>query len=235
MPDPNYPIARDLARSGLYRLLALGFRYPEPGSVAEFQRVRDLLREGSWPFPHLERDVPPLAMPPADELSGDYLRLFDRKVECSPYESEYGMGNRAFTKSRDLADIAGFYKAFGLDLGEQTTDLYDHVAVELEFMSVLALKEAYARHEGHEDGLDVTRGAAASFLREHLGRWVPSFCDKLEEAAEVPFYRQLAALTRSVVIAECAHYDVEPIPLTRAIGPAIDDDRESAMVCPKAT
>jgi DMSO reductase family type II enzyme chaperone len=229
------PIRADLARSGFYRLLALGFRYPEDGSLEEFTRVRDLFAAGDWPFPAVDAGLLPAEVPAAATLTDEYLRLFDRKCACSLYESEYGMGNKAFTKSRDLADISGFYKAFGMELAEETTDLYDHLAVELEFMSVLALKAAYARNEGLTEGLDVTVAAAKDFLQDHLGRWVSHFCDRLEETSAEPFYTALARLTRAFVASDCAELEVTPLPLARMMGgtpPAADDQDE--LVCPMA-
>jgi TorA maturation chaperone TorD len=66
------------------------------------------------------------------------------------------MDRRRFLK---LADVAGFYAAFELTPATARPDMEDHIAAELEFMSVLALKEAYAGAEELPGGLTVTRDA----------------------------------------------------------------------------
>ena len=51
------------------------------------------------------------------ELSSDYIDIFDRAKQANPlYETEYGRYQIA--KGGDLADIAGIYKAFGLQLND---------------------------------------------------------------------------------------------------------------------
>jgi TorA maturation chaperone TorD len=74
-------------------------------------------------------------------------------------------------KSFELADIAGFYRAFGVEI-TPGTERPDHIAVELEFMHLLAVKEVVAA--GREDGGEharICRDARATFFRDHLGRW----------------------------------------------------------------
>ena len=49
----------------------------------------------------------------------------------------HGMG-----KGNTLADIGGFYQAFGLTLDRGIHELPDHIAVELEFYGLLLLKQS---------------------------------------------------------------------------------------------
>ena len=67
-----------------------------------------------------------------DDLRSAYVDLFDRGGDrASLYETEYGR-MRGMSKGNDLADIAGFYRAFGLDLDPDTArETGDHVAIEL--------------------------------------------------------------------------------------------------------
>ncbi len=60
-----------------------------------------------------------------------------------PYETEYTTPD-ALYKAHQLADIAGFYRAFGLEMSTENRERPDHLAAELEFMHFLALKEAQA-------------------------------------------------------------------------------------------
>ena len=50
-----------------------------------------------------------------------------------------------------MGDIAGFYKAFGVELSKDIHERLDHLSVEFEFMHFLAYKESYSRcHDGAE-------------------------------------------------------------------------------------
>ncbi len=37
------------------------------------------------------------------------------------------------------------------------------------------------------------------FIEEHLARWVPIFCEKVINEAELLFYREMAALTKNFI------------------------------------
>jgi len=77
-----------------------------------------------------------------DDIRSDYIDIFDRaRSENSLYETEYGR-ERVMAKTNELADLSGFYQAFGLnsDSEEVVHDMADHVSVELEFYSYLILK-----------------------------------------------------------------------------------------------
>ncbi len=86
-----------------------------------------------------------------------------------PLETEYDQAN-VFAKVQALADLAGFYRAFGLEVGEAAYRP-DHLAVELEFAHVLATKEATAMAMDQEGRADLCRQALRDFLAEHLGAW----------------------------------------------------------------
>jgi len=130
---------------------------------------------------------------------------------CPLNEIEYGdlKADPLFQPHR-LADLAAFYQAFGLEVSDDAAERHDHICVELEFMSVLVAKEAYALELQLEEEL-LTRAlnAQKSFLREHLGRWTLSFTRRLERMVshENPL-GALATLTREFIAAECARFGI---------------------------
>lgn len=70
-----------------------------------------------------------------------------------------------------LADIAGFYAAFGVQ-PQGPDQRHDQLGRELEYMGVLQFVQARARNENNADGEQVAAAAAEGFWREHLSQWV---------------------------------------------------------------
>jgi hypothetical protein len=123
----------------------------------------------------------------------------------------------------------GFYAAFGVAPAPQHPDIEDHVGAELEFMSVLALKEAHALAEGHGDGVAVTRHAQATFLAEHLARWADAFAARVRALAAPGFYAAAAALLGAWIDRECVTLSATP---TKVDVPAAAED--APLSCPMA-
>src|SRR5690606_35900112 len=86
-----------------------------------------------------------------------------------------------------LADIAGFYAAFGLRVSRLHQTTPDEIGTELEFMALLTRKEAYAALREWPEHQAVARDAGQRFLESHLGRWSGAFsaalCTHADEAA----------------------------------------------------
>lgn len=147
-------------------------------------------------------------------LGAAHHRVFGHTVsgDCPPYEGEYGHAH-VFQKTQCLADNNGFYRAFGLTLAPDFADRADHISVELEFLHVLAAKEAYALERDHgAEKVEIVREATRSYLRDHLGRWAPAFAARLESKARDGFYAGLARLLAAFVADEALAFDVTPAP-----------------------
>jgi DMSO reductase family type II enzyme chaperone len=132
--------------------------------------------------------------------------------DCPLNEIEYGdlKADPLFQPHR-LADLAAFYRAFGLEVAEGAAERPDHIGMELEFMSVLAAREAYAHeHQLDDEQRELCRDAQKKFLREHLGRWSPAFARRLVRAATNETLAALAGFTRDFVAAECARFGLQP-------------------------
>jgi DMSO reductase family type II enzyme chaperone len=129
---------------------------------------------------------------------------------CPLNEIEYGdiKADPLFQPHR-LADITAFYRAFGLELSEAADERPDHICLEMEFMCVLAAKEAYAlEHQLDAEAMSVCRAAQKGFLREHLGRWTPAFTRRLARMAIGTPLGALADLTRTFIESECANHGI---------------------------
>ena len=202
-----------LTRSQLYALVAQAFAEP-PATLTEWQargRELDTVAEAAARLPASDslRDSLAALHAASDRLAAEadladlrstYLELFGhlRAGPCPPYETEYA-GQSEFVKNNDLADLMGFYHAFGLDLagGERP----DYIGVELEFLHFLALKEAIAQQEERPDGAAVCIEAQKKFLCDHLGRWAGGFTTQLSKLGDdtFAFYRALGRLLATLV------------------------------------
>ena len=149
-----------------------------------------------------------------ESFLASYLTVFGHAARgrCPLNEIEYGelKADPLFQPHR-LADLAAFYRAFGLEIAGEAGERHDHICLELEFMCVLAAKEAYAlEHQLDPEDLSISRDAQEKFLREHLGRWTPAFVRRLARMAGDTPLRALADLTSAVIEAECARFGITP-------------------------
>ncbi len=214
-------IRQAAARSACYKLLSLGFSYPDNVlfSMLDSGEFARLLEDALRAVYGQELDEPLAALEGAlrgaslslQELHANYVDIFGHSIskECPPYETQYGNGD-VFQQAQALADIAAFYRAFGVEVSEELKDRLDHIAVELEFMHLLACKEAYALAYHGAEQAELCRRAQAGFVKEHLGRWVPFFAKLLARKAGRGFYRSLAELTGAFIALERAALEVVP-------------------------
>jgi nitrate reductase assembly molybdenum cofactor insertion protein NarJ len=154
-----------------------------------------------------------------DDLRSEYIDSFDRGRQVnSLYETEYGR-ERAMVKGTQLVDIAGFYRAFGLETGGEgvQAEMIDHVAVELEFYALLALKSALLNEEADQNGIEIVLDARKKFLKTHLGRFVGAICERPGVSAS-PFYSAAFKYCRDLVLDECQRLGVEIEPESWLVG-----------------
>lgn len=146
-------------------------------------------------------------------VASAHIDVFDRAKQRNPiYESEYGRGT---SKANALADVAAFYAAFGFAFGQEGSvrELPDHLAVELEFLCAMTLKEAALAATGNLEGAAITRDATVKFLAEHAGPFAPAVGAR-QGVRESPELSPLYAWCAQFVVMQCARLDLVPVPLT---------------------
>lgn len=225
-------------RAALLQTVSQGFHYPAQDHVA---RVRSALRRLTEQAPPGTPATVMRALRQArgrwhpiagEELETEYSRLFLNQVPCPMHETAYAGPGGVAGRTHELADIAGFYLAFGVRVSENQTERPDHLCTELEFISVLLLKWAHADEQGWREKRHITASAAKAFLSEHLGRWYRAFAGRLDACGAAPVYRALGDLLAAVLDAECRAWRARP---TRASGEvARDVMQEDSLTCPRA-
>jgi TorA maturation chaperone TorD len=137
-----------------------------------------------------------------DDLAVEFAGLFlGPGGHISPHESVHhqrGDGS-GLLWGESTAEVKRFIESTGLSYDSEYKGLPDHISVELEFMQQLTLREEQAWKDEDEDGALDCLKTEKKFIEEHLVRWVPAFCDKVIKEAELPFYREMAALTKNFI------------------------------------
>lgn len=230
-----------LARSVVYRALTLGFRNPgragadwrasARAALVPAARLLDGKRLRAAPLlPAVERLLE-AATGGGEAAASAHARLFGHaRGEVCPFETEYG-AEGTHRQPHELADIAGYYLAFGLMTHARADQRADHVACECEFMDFLARKEAFLLSGGapelsgaeRAETLETVRHAARSFLRDHLGRFGRAFATRLIKEGRGA-YGALGELLLRLLEVECERFGVAPGPATLDLRPPLPDD-----------
>lgn len=221
------------ARAGLYATLALSFDYPDENydwnllsTSLQASGARLENRNGFDAALHnLSQAIDESrvsSIMPVEE----YTFLFARQSLCPPYESAYIDSGRGHS----LADVAGFYRAFGFQIAPDAHQLPDHIGSQLEFMAVLCAKEAYALQHNLSEQAEICRDARRTFLLEHLGFWTAVFAARVKATARLSLYPALAELVRAVLTHESHALNVQ-LPQLPEAEIAVPDTEESEIQC----
>jgi DMSO reductase family type II enzyme chaperone len=176
--DPGSPVARGVT----YELLARGLGYPTESALDGMRELAALALavETEEPVHELAR-----AMQAADAhaLEQEYQSIFSvaTAADCPQFESAYVCTDGG-QQTTVMADVAGFYRAFGLEIGQNVRP--DDITTELEFMGFLCRKEAYAAEHLGAPRVAQARRAQRMFLAEHPGRWAVALARSVLGKAE---------------------------------------------------
>ncbi len=151
-----------------------------------------------------------------DVLEEEYLSVFGllTSQECPPHEISYCPQTDTTYRSQQLADVSGFYSAFGLKRSLDAPDRYDHVCLELEFMSWLGAKQRHAASRGNDmEPVEICHDAQRRFGQDHLFWWVTAFCAAMKgraEDREAPLYVAIAEALPAFLHADRTYLQVPP-------------------------
>lgn len=202
-----------MLRAGIYRLLAQGYAYP--GAAQRDDLI--VMAEGLAPWlsemgpqwaGRLERFATVLTETDDAEREAEFNQLFSGAMAAAPYETAYERD--IFRKQATLADIAGFYQAFGFVVAEGNRWQPDHLGVQLEFCAIVLQRTAYAMAESWTEQSEICVDALRKFLNDHTGRWADALAGDVERSASLSFYQELASLTRDWVALEVRALELEP-------------------------
>ena len=143
----------------------------------------------SYPDDHFFASFPDL-LPEKDQCMAEYDRLF-RTNQIWLYGTEHVAENE-FQRANALADIMGFYRAFGM---EPDRERPDSLPCEFEFMHYLVFKHLRA-HSGDDGEHAEEKGsiclkAQRKFFTEHLYPASKRIAGLIKSRTENNFYREI--------------------------------------------
>lgn len=212
--DPDHDRERDVDRARLYGALSTAFDRPGDRLVNAIDGgtlVGSSSAATDEPVAEALDALEDATPEDAGELRSAYAGAFGNENESTvpQYETAYAPGTLVTNTDR-LADVRGFYRAFGLDVAADRRDRPDYLPTQLEFAGHLALQRAYLAEEGDDEGVEVVTDARAAFVEDHLGRWTPGFVAEVSEEVDEPFYRALADLLDALIAEEVRTLGVDP-------------------------
>ena len=209
-----------IVRAVMYRFLALGFH--EPGdALITFLKTEDEFLNLKEAAQELDQDRVDKRLSLALEQTHAAIQtedwsLRDLKVEYSrlflgptpplapPYESVYDQDrpeeDRGTVQGPSASAMEAALAEENLELNLGRVDLYDHIAIELEFMYYLLGKSVENEAEINQEYVE----RANSFLKERLASWAPEFGEKVASKTENALYHNLGRL-----LAEFVRLDAE--------------------------
>lgn len=192
-----------------FGLAATVSAYPGEAFPQRLGAFTDAVGAASWAAPLLSSCQSADGL---EQLRSDFLRTFEVGHGTVPLnETAYGR-TAGMSKGTDLADLAGFYAAYGLEALEGR-EAFDHLAVELEFYAALLARQALLEASGDAEGVDVVRSTRVAFMADHLGRLATGLSVQGGVRPESA-WASASRFTIALVLEECAALGVTPVPLS---------------------
>ena len=135
-----------------------------------------------------------------DRLEGAYNRLFvgPAKPEAGPWESLH-RGKEGTLFCQTTLDVRRCYVEQGLIPQSYPNVADDHVALEIDFVRRLGERARDAWAAGDRDAAAGALAASREFLSDHLGVWVGTWAEAVEQAPHGELYREAARLLEAYV------------------------------------
>ncbi len=195
-------VAEDRGR--VYRWLSLGFYAPDEVLVEALRQgavKQELIQATAWLGMDQRRLLDCLdglgarADTSLPQLQDAYESLFGKSVARIPAREAAYLW-RSVTHPVEVSSelnraLINIYGQYGL---KPRPDAEDSLPVELEFLAYLCQLERQTWQAGTSKTARELRRQERAFLTDHLGRWLPEFCQRVEEGARPSFYSVLSAL-----------------------------------------
>jgi len=123
-----------------------------------------------------------------EKVKSEFVDIFGHTLskEITPYALEHLKNSDVFFRTQKLADLNGFYKAFGMEV--ESIERADHISTQTEFISLLLLKEIIAKQNNLFEEKEICEKALIDFQNEHFLDWVEIFSENMINYVDEEFY-----------------------------------------------
>lgn len=183
-----------LKRSDAYRLLAACFYEPEREMFIEENLCVNLAGLMAQICPtaaeYCRAMGDGLEANSQEELLQEYSALFlgPFSIPAQPFGSVY-LEKEKVLMGDSTMEVKKIYAQNGVQ--HDVPGPPDHIAIELEFMSLLEGRMAQALTEAKQEELAELSSTRAHFFNKFLASWIPQFGKAMVDNTEMPFYRAL--------------------------------------------
>lgn len=123
-----------------------------------------------------------------DLLAVDFAEIYlTHGLRASPYESVW-LDDDHLARQEPMFQVRAYYRRHGLAAADWSERADDHIVLQLLFL----------RHLLHDPSPETMR-EAASFMDEHLLRWVDRFAEQVTARCATPYFAGVATLTAAYV------------------------------------
>ncbi len=120
-----------------------------------------------------------------DELAADYASIYlNHNISASPEESVW-LDEDSLMCQQSMFQVRSWYESHGLEIPDWRLRPDDHLVYELQFIAFLLNRDTQM------ETLDKT----ATFMDEHLLRWLGNFGERVLVRCDTPWFAGVAALT----------------------------------------
>ncbi len=206
-------------RSLVYKLVSVGFLYPDDvwqkrilGLIEELDNLIEYSKATEF-FKTVKDDiakirsflmyrnfnnfvVADLGRLNLTELQEEHFRLFGPDPVCHLDIAHWAQGD-VFMQSRKMAEMAGFYRAFGLDMNEGLR--VDNLSVAFEFLSYLCLKILHAENMDADNHIETTEKAMNSFRDGFVLPGLDKFVQSVRDNSKTGFYEVIGGLAKKEI------------------------------------
>lgn len=172
-----------LLDADVYRLLNLGFSYPDTKTIEKINDIASGLIEQN----KIDLGLMEILKKLVPEIDEDIIR--------AEYSRVFIKGGLPITESNitarynTVSDVSAFYAAFGFS--PKSGETPDSIMYELEFLALMALKIAIAPNK---EAMEITEDAYNKFLGDHFLEFAEKFAFRLNDGDAIPYYKILTEL-----------------------------------------
>lgn len=138
------------------------------------------------------------------------------------------------SKGSQRGQLSALCGLFGAKSGGIESEAPDHLYVELEFASLLSVKEALALENGDDENAGIAHRAQEVLLCEHLGAFAPRFVARLVGSTDLPYYQAIAETLARWLTRDMGQNGWQPERWAAQL-PMVDAEEFDRPVCPMGT